>query len=93
MNLFRARQRMLALVCLLAGSLFAQSERGTITGTIRDSSGAIVPAAKVLLTNTQTGVKFTLPSSESGEYTVPQLQVGVYTVRVEKEGFGACQQK
>lgn len=72
----------LALVAALA-----QSERGTITGTIRDSSGAIVPGAKVLLTNTQTGVKFTLPSNDAGEYTVPQLQVGVYTVRVEKEGF------
>jgi hypothetical protein len=76
-------------ICLSFAALLlhAQSERGTITGTVRDASGAIVPGAKVVLTNTQTGVGFTTPSNSSGEFTVPQLQVGIYTVRVEKEGF------
>ena len=68
-------------------ALFAQSERGTITGTVRDASGAVVPTAKVVLTNTQTGVSSTAPTSANGEYTIPQLQVGIYTVRVEKTGF------
>ncbi len=72
---------------LFTVSLFAQSERGTITGTVRDASGAVVPDAKVVLSNTQTGVTFNVPSNASGEYTVPQLQVGTYTVRVEKAGF------
>ena len=76
---------LLVSVCTLL--LNAQSERGTITGTIRDGSGAVVPGAKVTLTNTETGVKFNSPSNANGEFTVPQLQVGVYTVRVEKEGF------
>ncbi|MFN0101570.1 MAG: carboxypeptidase-like regulatory domain-containing protein, partial [Bryobacteraceae bacterium] len=80
------RQAALCLA-LCAASLFAQSERGTITGTVRDASGAVVPGAKVLLTNTQTGVSFNAPSNASGEYTVPQLQVGTYTIRVEKDGF------
>lgn len=80
------RQVALCLV-VLGATLFAQSERGTITGTIRDASGAVVPGAKVQLTNTQTGVSFTAPSSADGEYTVPQLQVGIYTIRVEKQGF------
>ena len=74
-------------LALCAATLFAQSERGTITGTVRDASGAVVPDAKVHLTNTQTGVNFTAPSNTNGEYTVPQLQVGTYTVRVEKQGF------
>ncbi len=74
-------------LALCAASLFAQSERGTITGTVRDASGAVVPDAKVQLTNTQTGVNFTAPSNANGEYTVPQLQVGTYTIRVEKQGF------
>src|SRR5687767_1591717 len=65
----------------------AQSERGTITGTVQDSSGAVIPAAKVVLTNTQNGVSFTTNTNDSGDYTVPQLQVGVYTVRIEKDGF------
>jgi hypothetical protein len=72
---------------LCATALFAQSERGTISGTVLDASGAVVPAARVTLTNTQTGVTFTLPSNASGEFTVPQLPVGTYTVRFEKGGF------
>ena len=79
----------LSLACLfgLSALMFAQSERGTITGTVRDASGAVIPAAKVVLTNTQTGVNFTAASNADGEYTVPQLQVGTYTVRVDKDGF------
>ena len=72
---------------LCAASLFGQSERGIITGTVRDASGAVIPAAKITLSNTQTGVNFTAPSNASGEYTVPQLQVGTYNIRVEKSGF------
>ncbi len=85
----KLRQRLaaLSLACLLSLPLFAQSDRGTITGTISDSTGAVIPGAKVTLTQTQTGVIFNAPSNEAGDYTVPQLQVGTYNVRVEKEGF------
>jgi Carboxypeptidase regulatory-like domain len=82
--------RLLAALCaalLMTAALWAQSERGTITGTIQDASGAVVPGAKVTLTNTQTGVASTIPSNTEGEYTVPQLPVGIYTVKVEKSGF------
>ena len=72
---------------LFATALMAQSERGTITGTVQDATGGVVPDAKVTLTNTQTGVSFSIPTNTSGDYTVPQLQVGVYSVKVEKEGF------
>ena len=77
----------LILSALLTLTAFAQSERGTITGTVKDASGAVIPAAKVVVTNTLTGVTFTAPSNDAGDYTVPQLQVGVYTVRVDKQGF------
>ncbi len=80
-------RRLIALAVLCAAAAFGQSARGTITRTIRDASGAVVPGARIVLTNTQTGVNFTVPSNEDGDYTVPQLQVGVYTVRVEKQGF------
>ena len=82
-----SRLQRLALPLCLALTAFAQSERGTITGTIRDSSGAVIPAAKVVLTNTQTGVTATMTSNADGEYTIPQLPVGTYSVRIEKEGF------
>jgi hypothetical protein len=74
-----------AAVCAI--SLYAQSERGTISGTVQDATGAVVPGAKVTLTNSQTGITFSLPSNASGEFTVPQLPVGTYTVKFEKEGF------
>jgi len=85
--MFKLLRQVALYLMLCAASLFAQSERGTITGTVRDASGAVIPGAKVLLTNTQTGVAFNAPSNADGEYTVPQLQVGTYTVRVEKAGF------
>ena len=72
---------------LFTPGLLAQSERGTITGTVQDATGAVVPDAKVTLTNTQTGVSFSIPTNAGGDYTVPQLQVGMYSIRVEKEGF------
>ena len=77
--------------CLLVLScaLFAQSERGTITGVIHDSSGAIVPGAKINVENQATRVTLTAVSNETGEYTVPSLSPGTYRVRVNKEGFRA----
>ena len=74
-------------VALLATSAFAQSERGTILGTVKDSSGAVIPNAKVTVTNAATNVANRLTSSDTGDYAVTSLQVGSYTVRVEKEGF------
>jgi hypothetical protein len=74
-------------LALCAVTLLAQSERGTITGTVQDASGAVVPGAKVNLTNTQTGVSVNIPTNEAGDFTVPQLQPGIYNIRVEKDGF------
>src|SRR5262249_13539708 len=85
--MFLCRIAALCAALCMATVLCAQSERGTITGTIQAASGAVVPGAKITLTNTQTGVTFTIPSNGDGEYTVPQLQVGVYSVKVEKDGF------
>ena len=62
----------LCATILLSTALMAQSERGTITGTVQDASGAVVPGAKVTLTNTQTGVGFSMPSNAAGEFTVPE---------------------
>ena len=65
--------RMLTLATfafVTAVAMFAQSDRGTITGTVQDATGAVVPGAKVTLTNTQTGVAFSVPSNEAGDYTV-----------------------
>jgi Carboxypeptidase regulatory-like domain len=78
-----------AAVCLAVFSLaaFAQSERGTITGVVHDTSGAVVPGARVTVTNQATRVNQPATSNDAGEYTFAELQIGTYTVRVEKQGF------
>src|SRR5687768_14647454 len=67
--------------------IFAQSAGGTIAGVIKDQQGAVVPAAKVLLVNTGTGVVRTTITNEKGAYTAPNLPPGVYEVSAEAEGF------
>jgi hypothetical protein len=72
---------------------FGQSERGTITGVVLDASGAVVPTATVTVTNPETNVTFHATSNAAGEYTIPSLQPGSYTVRAEKQGFRATEEK
>ncbi len=81
----------LALTCLSAGSAFAQSETGSITGTVVDPTGAAVPNAKVTVTNAATTAARTTTSGSSGVYTVTNLQPAPYTVKVEAQGFKTSQ--
>ena len=75
-------------ISLLAITALAQSERGTITGVVHDSSGAHRnPGASVTIVNQSTNVKLTATTNEAGEYTVPSLQPGTYNVKVTKQGF------
>src|SRR5947208_1621376 len=69
---------LLALVCMSAG--LAQTERGSIAGTIQDSSGAVIPAAKVTVTNATTNVASTLTSTGTGDYSAVSLPPGVYAI-------------
>src|ERR1700687_1998022 len=74
---------------LFMGCLQAQSTLGTITGLIADSSGAVIPNAVVVATNTATGAQAQTISSSTGNYVVPNLQVGPYQVSVTVSGFRA----
>ncbi len=73
-----------ALCCAL---VWGQSERGSIRGTIEDSSGAVIAAASVTAVNTGTGVRTPTNTSEAGNYNIPQLPPGNYSVEVERTGF------
>jgi hypothetical protein len=77
----------LCLAALLPATCSAQSVRGTILGTVTDSSGAVVRGAKVTATQTATGLSRTEVTSDAGEYSIPQLPVGPYSVSVEQAGF------
>ncbi len=80
---------------LTAGLLLAtlvchgQQDRGLITGTVTDSTGASIAGAQVVATSAQTGANFTTTSSSAGDYTLPSLPVASYTIRVERAGFKA----
>lgn len=75
------------LLAVLTSSISAQVITGTILGTIRDSSGGAIPAARITVTNTGTNVSTTSQSSAAGEFTIPLLPPGQYKVEVEAEGF------
>src|ERR1035437_709792 len=62
---------LLAGICLLVGTMFAQVKSSTITGTITDPSGALVPRATVAVLNESTGVRVETKTNESGDYAVP----------------------
>src|SRR5579875_235947 len=74
-------------VLFLSPSLQAQYENGSILGTIRDTSGAAISGADVKVTNAATGVSTEVKTSGSGDYDVPQLRVGVYSVTATAPGF------
>jgi hypothetical protein len=71
--------------------LNAQSNRATITGTVTDSTGALVGGAEITATNTDTNVSTKTVSNQDGIYVVPNLAPGTYTVEFKKEGFQAEQ--
>ena len=71
------------LLLLAAGFGYSQSVNATLLGTVTDSSGAVVPNAKIILTEVGTGVNRSGQSNESGNYTYPNLPPGQYSVTVE----------
>ncbi len=66
---------------------FAQEFRGTLSGVVTDSTGALIPGAKVVVTETHTGTKINSASDSTGQYTIPFLAPGDYDIAVTKEGF------
>src|ERR1051325_4171427 len=77
----------LALAALLVGRSEAQSITGTISGTVTDPTGAVVPAASVVLTNENTRATRNAVTSDSGEFVFTALQPGSYALKIEKAGF------
>jgi hypothetical protein len=75
------------LVLAFAGGAPAQTTSGLITGTVTDSTGAVIPDARVILNNQATGVQRQAATDASGYYSVPELQPGIYHVSVSKQGF------
>jgi hypothetical protein len=76
------------LACLgCASPALAQLPTGTILGTVRDASGAVIPGATLTVTNSDTGLTRTTFSSNDGSYRLPALPVGRYELRASLDGF------
>ena len=80
-------------VAITATNARAQYEDGSLIGTIRDTTGAVVSNAAVTVTNVNTGIVTKVVSSGSGDYEVPSLHVGTYSIKVEASGFAPAEAK
>ncbi len=87
MKAMRQTAVLCALLLATVGGVDAQTATGQINGTLTDSSGAVVPGAKVGLVNDQTGLTRETESNASGDFVFPLLPVGLYTVTIESPGF------
>src|SRR5215471_18989707 len=81
--------RAVLLLCAGAGSLAAQVLSGSIVGAVIDPSGASVPSASVKATQTETNETRETVTNQTGEYTLPTLPPGHYSVSISHAGFGS----
>src|SRR5229473_6285776 len=84
--MFRKAAAVVAL-CLLFSCLGTAQTGGTISGSVSDATGALIPGASVTIKNADTGLTRELVSDEQGRYSAPNLPVGPYEVQVLLTGF------
>ncbi|MBI3949273.1 MAG: TonB-dependent receptor, partial [Acidobacteria bacterium] len=80
---------MAVLLCLLLGGSIGQAQNitGTITGTVTDPNGEVLPEVQVTIQNVKTGLSRTISTNAEGNYNAPLLPVGSYTISAERQGF------
>jgi len=79
--------RLILLAVFAVIRLPGQGDRGEITGTVTDATGAVVPGAQIVVVQRATNASYRTTTSTAGDFTVPSLPVGEYQVRVERQGF------
>ena len=82
-----------ALLCLAPHAAWSQAASGTISGTVTDPTGAVIPNASVVLENTATGVKFNTVSNGTGFFNFAAVAPGTYNVVISATGFSSWSQK
>ena len=92
----RSRKELFGFIVALTGvvliasmAAFAQSDTGSITGTLRDQNGAVVPGASITARNQRTGEQRTTTSNLYGSFSIPALKASGYTVTATSTGLGA----
>ena len=86
-SLLRSVAATVILIALFVGVASAQSDSAAISGTVTDASGAILRTATITVIDEANGVSNTVKSNDTGQYTVPNVAPGNYTVKVEAQGF------
>src|SRR5580658_2438194 len=81
------RFKIAGLFVICTALAFAQGDRGTITGTVTDPTGAVIPNANIQVTNSDTAALYKIGTSNTGNYTLANLPAGTYTLTVEAQGF------
>src|ERR1700760_2054191 len=84
---FRRICSLMLAVVFATSTAFAQSSHGAMAGSVTDPTGAVIPGAKVMLTEQATGTKTETVSTSSGDYRFTELPVGTYTVTTSAPGF------
>ena len=74
-------------VMALSGAAWGQTTGGRFLGTVTDQNGGVIAGAKIVVTNEATGIARTTETNESGNYTLLEVPVGVYTLQVDSAGF------
>ena len=77
----------LVVLCLTTAPALAQITTGTVSGSVKDSQGAIVPGATVSLVNTERGSATDTTTNASGDFVFANVTAGTYTIRVTMNGF------
>jgi hypothetical protein len=79
--------RLLVAICAAGACLMGQSFTASLTGTVADSTGGVIPQATVVAVNTATNARTTSHSDAAGNFTILQLAPGPYMVEVSASGF------
>ena len=87
MRLSIPRLVLLVVFCLLSAGWLSASPVGSVAGTVKDASGALIPGVKVELINTATNAKLETTTNANGEFQFPQLAPATYSLSAEAQGF------
>jgi hypothetical protein len=90
---FRLRFVLVLFVVLMGSCFSTLAQQATIVGTVTDPSGAVIPGVHIAVMNTETGVVKQVETNDAGQYVVPDLNIGRYSVKAEAAGFKGSEQK
>jgi len=83
----------MAFVTVFGASTAAIAQQATVVGTVVDPAGAALPNVNITATNVESGVAKTIQSNSSGQYVIPDLNIGHYNMKAEATGFKSTEQK